>query len=94
MQNFIRNKHGVPITLDISGRYYIPVICSFCKHEDHEIGEMGTVLCGSYCTKNVWFPTKKGTCKFFVAQKPLFMEEEEFQNILLETKPCPQSQQS
>jgi hypothetical protein len=78
----MKNKNGVEVVPAVGGRYNIPIICSICKHHEYEIGEMGTVLCGSYCAKNLWFPTKKGTCKLFEKWQPLFMKKEHFQEIL------------
>jgi hypothetical protein len=43
----------------------IPVICSKCRNLDYETGEFGTLLCPAYCIKNIFMPTKKGTCKKF-----------------------------
>lgn len=80
----MKNKHGVEMVPAVGGRYKIPKICSLCKHHDYEIGEMGTVLCGSYCSKNLWFPTKKGTCKLFTPWQPLFMLKEAFEKALKE----------
>ena len=81
----MKNEHGVEVVAAVGGRYTIPKICSLCKHHEYEIGEMGTVLCGSYCAANLWFPTKKGTCKKFIPYRHLFVSEEDFEKELKST---------
>ena len=40
----------------------IPKICRSCRHFDSDYDEyMG--ISSWFCNKNVWWPTKKGTCK-------------------------------
>lgn len=43
---------------------FVPLCCLDCRNYDPgEYGDYGSLLSGPYCEKNVFFPTKKGTCK-------------------------------
>jgi len=39
-----------------------PAVCRSCKYLDSDYDEYRDVT-GWFCNKNVWWPTKKGTCK-------------------------------
>jgi len=63
----MKNKHGVEgeEVWDIycsPPLLFIPNICCKCTNFDTEWSEvsMGET---HYCEKNIWFPSKKGTCK-------------------------------
>jgi hypothetical protein len=51
------------ITLVRGVGHDIPLCCANCQHEDHEIGEFGSIICPSLCGLYIWLPYKKGTCK-------------------------------
>jgi hypothetical protein len=72
------NKHGVRGSWSDTGRWgqyvdgqweshrriFVPAVCSTCRFFDPgEYGDYGEHLSPPYCEKNVWFPTRKGTCK-------------------------------
>jgi hypothetical protein len=72
------NKHGVRGSWSDSGRWrrqvdgrweshrpiFVPAVCQTCRFFDPgESGDYGEHLSPPYCEKNVWFPTRKGTCK-------------------------------
>ena len=43
---------------------FVPRVCCGCPHLDQgEHGDYGDLLSVPFCERNVWFPTKKGTCK-------------------------------
>lgn len=43
---------------------FVPKVCLDCPFYDAgEYGEYGSKLSFPYCERNVWFPTRKGTCK-------------------------------
>lgn len=43
---------------------FVPLCCTECVWFDAgEFGDYGTPLSPPYCEKNVWFPTRTGTCK-------------------------------
>lgn len=43
---------------------FVPMICFSCRNYDPgEYGDYGSKLSPAYCEANVWWPTRKGTCK-------------------------------
>lgn len=43
---------------------FVPKVCVECPEFDYgEYGDYGNLLSGPYCEANIWFPTRKGTCK-------------------------------
>lgn len=56
------NGNGVKEIKHTSGRW-VPECCSTCHNLDAEWGEFGEFLAGPYCLKNLFLPTKRGTCK-------------------------------
>lgn len=74
-----KNKHGVEVIEYTTGHYghydkdgkwrdnnpiMIPLCCTQCFNFDPgEVGDYGERLTPPWCLKNVFFPTKKGTCK-------------------------------
>lgn len=75
----MKNKHGVEIVLSNSGRFgyldettgyfkthnpiEVPVLCTHCKFFEHAEYSEGETLAPPCCRKNIYFPTRKGTCK-------------------------------
>jgi hypothetical protein len=57
MSNYTINKNGVRVSSQ-----GIPACCLNCHHYEYEWSEWGHETY-RYCVKNIWFPTKKGTCK-------------------------------
>lgn len=46
------------------GSIFVPNVCLDCPLLDGgEFGDYGSQLSPPYCMANVWFPTRKGTCK-------------------------------
>lgn len=42
---------------------FVPRCCAECSNFDPgEYGDYGSKLSGPYCERNVWFPTRRGTC--------------------------------
>jgi hypothetical protein len=51
-------------TYEVDAPLFVPLCCVDCPFFDHgEFGDYGQLLSGPYCTSNLWFPTKKGSCK-------------------------------
>jgi hypothetical protein len=72
------NKHGVKVTKFSAGWCFdgptvqVPDCCLNCHKFDYgEFGEYGTQLGPPFCTSNIWFPVRSGTCK---AQQPIKQE--------------------
>lgn len=74
----VKNKHGVEGKYKGLGRFvkldknfnktpdqydFIPKCCLECGNLDVELGDYGSQLTPYYCEKNIFFPTKKGTCR-------------------------------
>lgn len=72
------NKHGVEGITSTSGNLghvvdgqwrsnlpvFVPRCCVECEHYcPGEMGEMGSRLTGPYCERNLFLPTRTGTCK-------------------------------
>ena len=57
------NKHGVMVRTDSYGgkSVTIPKCCDSCSHLDGEWSEWSHTS-WTFCSKNVFFPVKKGTC--------------------------------
>ena len=58
------NKHGIKGKLYFNG-IFIPKCCDDCKHckEEYPDNDDSTAPPFVYCNINIFFPTKKGTCK-------------------------------
>lgn len=42
---------------------FVPYVCLMCWNYDPGEYEEGSLISGPYCGINLWFPTRKGTCK-------------------------------
>lgn len=56
------NENGV--LGNYRGSYFVPLCCSHCAHYDWDSDDVGYNWYW-YCMKNVWPPTRKGTCDKF-----------------------------
>lgn len=63
MSNHYTNEHGVELYR--WGDAFVPKCCLDCEHLDAEFGDLGSVLAGPYCERNIFMPRRKGTCKRF-----------------------------
>lgn len=60
--SFKPNAHGV-LGWEIRGGVFIPRCCiECCNYDSGELGDYGERLSGPWCERNVFWPTKKGTC--------------------------------
>lgn len=74
------NKHGVEVVMSNTGHFgrtdengywrdhlplEVPVICTSCKFFEREEWSDGDTLAPPCCARNVFFPTRKGSCKVY-----------------------------